>query len=78
MLFPEEIFDLILKQHKLNYLEKVLNDVINHRIKKQFCIYNFYSFTIKRLVIQVHKETEFHQLYTTYFWKNKLYMDWLI
>ena len=78
MLFPEEIFKMILKQHKLNYLGMKLNDVINHRINNQFYSYNFYNFTIKRLVIQVHEETEFHQLYTTYFWKRPNRMsNWL-
>ena len=69
MLFPEEIFDLILKQHKKNYIKKILNDVINHRINNQFKTYDFYNFTIKRLWIEVH-ESKFQPVYTTYFWSR--------
>ena len=78
MLFPEEIFKMILKQHKKNNIKEILNDVINHRINNQLYKYKFYNFTIKRLLIQVQEETEFHPVYTNYFWKNKLYMHWLI
>jgi len=33
MLFPEEIFKMIMKKHKINYLEEKLSLIFNHEIE---------------------------------------------
>ena len=73
MLFPEEIFKMILKKHKIICLEEKLNF---NRIKIQ---YGCYRLSIKKLQIDILPETEFHPTSITYSWqKSKLYMNFLI
>ena len=69
MLFPEEIFDLILKKNKIIYLEMKLN--FNHRIKYQCLSDDFSTYTRKKLTIQFHEQPSSRIVVTNYFWENR-------
>ena len=76
MLFPEEIFDLILKQHKKNHIKKILNHVINHRLVSFNFNLNCYMLTIKKLEISIYNCT-FNDVLITYYWKGDQYVNFM-
>ena len=76
MLFPEEIFKMILKQHKINYLEMKLN--FDHRIRtndSQNIVPSLSTFTFKKLMIQFHQSDRERlnqrPFQINYFWENR-------
>ena len=52
MLFPDEIFKMILKYHKMFSIRKRLNNLLQHRIKHEYKKCSVYRYQIKKLRIQ--------------------------
>ena len=69
MLFPEEIFKMILKQHKLNHIKERLNDVINYKRFNFYFNHGIYYLRIKKLEILIDFNLDFDQVLISYHWK---------
>jgi len=69
MLFPEEIFKMIMKKHKINYLETKLN--FKHRIRTHFLSENFSEYSRKKFIIKFHQQPFSRIVITDYLWENK-------
>ena len=81
MLFPEEIFKMILKQHKLNHIKERLNDVINYKRFNFYFNHGIYILRIKKLEILIDSSfnLDFDQVLISYCWEiNKFNSDILI
>ena len=67
MLFPEEIFKIILKKHKISFISKQLNALIKHKIENEHIINDFYKYERDKLkvIVYLHHRTI---SYVYHFW----------
>lgn len=54
MLFPEEIFKIILKKHKISFISKQLNALIKHKIENERFLPNIYRYKRDKLKVIVY------------------------
>lgn len=73
MLFPEEIFKMILKKHKIICLEEKLN--FNGRICRYVYLYRCYKYTTKNLRITIYESPQ--PTIISYIWKKGYSCTWL-
>lgn len=65
MLFPEEIFKIILKKHKISFISKQLSALIKHKIENEHIRNNCYWYERNKLKVVIYF---YYRTYVYHFW----------